>query len=101
MRISDWSSDVCSSDLGCREEPTDAHQPHISPLDERTLTRSEAQIQGVAKRAWTGAEQTAATVEEDPTEHTYSMPEMYQHLDEIGVEQGRQREELQGLRGDF
>ena len=46
---------ICQA-AGCREEPTDAHQPHISPLDERTLTRSEAQIRGVAKRARTGAE---------------------------------------------
>ena len=55
----------------------------------------------MVKRARTGVEQTKAAVEEDPTEHTYSMPKMYQRLDEIGVEQGRQWEELQGLRGDF
>ena len=29
------------------------------------------------------------------------MPKMYQCLDKLGVEQGRQQEELQGLRGDF
>ena len=29
------------------------------------------------------------------------MSEMYQRLDEFGVEQGRQREDLQGFRSDF
>ena len=85
---------ICQSAC-CREKPTNTHQPYISPLDERTITRSDAQIRGAAKRAWASTKQAEATTEEDPTEHTFGI------LDELRVEQGRQREELQGLRDDF
>src|SRR3546814_4675010 len=41
MRISDWGSDVCSSDLGpCRRAPAGVDQP-VAPFD-------EAEIAGVA-----------------------------------------------------
>src|SRR3546814_19975775 len=43
MRISDWSSDVCSSDLGCRrccrEELIEARDPEFDPLRGRVGER--------------------------------------------------------------
>ena len=79
---------LCQS-TGYREEPTDTHQPYTSPIDERTITRTDAQIRGAAKRARASTEEAEAATEKDPIENTFSLPEMYQRLDELGVEQGR------------
>src|SRR3546814_6604277 len=34
MRISDWSSDVCSSDLGADHRAVSVHQPHLVAADD-------------------------------------------------------------------
>src|SRR3546814_1266409 len=38
MRISDWSSDVCSSDLGCRH----LKKIDVPPLEHKTMTTAKS-----------------------------------------------------------
>src|SRR3546814_11415906 len=52
MRISDWSSDVCSSDLPCCDEPSPRTRPRRVPLPiERLRKDSEPDGGGRGQRA--------------------------------------------------
>src|SRR3546814_20827253 len=53
MRISDWSSDVCSSDLCCFNTPiTCAVQPHSCPIsDDHVPFRTGPFVERLARRA--------------------------------------------------
>src|SRR3546814_4159117 len=51
MRISDWSSDVCSSDLRCREGDVEVHAgqaPQPESADPAAMVAGELEPQGVA-----------------------------------------------------
>src|SRR3546814_13157838 len=44
MRISDWSSDVCSSDLALRDEAADREAEHIDLIEVQRLDEGRAAV---------------------------------------------------------
>src|SRR3546814_12714440 len=62
MRISDWSSDVCSSDLGCGAHVAELRRLWVDPFREPRLWTLEA-LQALAERGERGLDACLLPVE--------------------------------------
>src|SRR3546814_1996958 len=61
MRISDWSSDVCSSDLGQRKPARNPTPDHLPPIQTVTARSAMPATSGAAVRATRPAGPSSAT----------------------------------------
>src|SRR3546814_9079212 len=91
MRISDWSSDVCSSDLGCGAHVAELRRLWVDPFREPRLWTLEA-LQALAERGERGLDACLLPVESGMA----SWPEV-----EVDAAQAARLSHGQGVAGGF
>src|SRR3546814_19521185 len=91
MRISDWSSDVCSSDLGCGAHVAELRRLWVDPFREPRLWTLEA-LQALAERGERGLDACLLPVESGMA----SWPEV-----EVDAAQAARLSQGQGVAGGF
>src|SRR3546814_3086436 len=104
MRISDWSSDVCSSDLGCsRDSPSGAEPPLIEaegveiPEEKERGEGREDRYSGEVKMLWLSGDQAPGS--DDQPHGGSGGCGVHEQSDPIAPAAKRADDDCQGKRG--
>src|SRR3546814_10043201 len=83
MRISDWSSDVCSSDLRgyAQKQPKQEYKREAFELFEQMLEKVQVDVITILARIRVRSEEEMAQIEEQERQRQKARPMEFQHAD--------------------